>query len=45
MPAGMKVTLFEHTQFQGKRKTFTKNTAYMGRDFNDLASSTIVEKV
>lgn len=43
VPAGMKVTLFEHTQFKGKRKTFTQDAAYVGQDFNDLTSSIVVE--
>lgn len=43
VPAGMKVTLYEHTEFKGKRKTFTRDTPYVGKDFNDLASSIVVE--
>jgi len=43
VPKGMKVTLFEHGGFQGRRKTFTKDANYLGDDFNDLVSSIIVE--
>jgi predicted chitinase len=43
VPPGMKVTLYEDTYFQGKSKTFTQDTPYVGDDFNDLTSSIIVE--
>ncbi len=43
VPKGLKVTLFEHGGFQGRRKTFTKDAPYLGDDFNDMASSIIVE--
>lgn len=43
VPAGMRVTFYEHTEFKGKRKTFTQDTSYVGHDFNDLASSIVVE--
>lgn len=43
VPPGMKVTLYEHTRFSGRSKTFTQDAPYVGDDFNDLASSIIVE--
>ena len=44
IPYGIKVTLFEHINFRGRRKTFTTNTKYVGDDFNDLTSSLTIEK-
>jgi uncharacterized protein YkwD len=43
VPAGMKVTLYSDIHFQGKSKAFTQDTPYVGDDFNDIASSVIVE--
>ncbi|HRI06404.1 MAG TPA: RICIN domain-containing protein, partial [Nannocystaceae bacterium] len=45
VPAGLRVTLFEHAGFSGRRKVFTGDTAYVGNDFNDIASGVLVEKV
>jgi hypothetical protein len=45
VPAGMKVTLYEHPNYTGKSKTFTRNAAYVGDDFNDIASSIKVERL
>lgn len=39
VPGGWTVTLFEHAGFQGRSKTFTGDTWYVGDDFNDRASS------
>ncbi|MBO3458588.1 beta/gamma crystallin family protein [Aetokthonos hydrillicola Thurmond2011] len=43
VPDGMRVTLYSDTHFQGKSKTFTQDTPYVGDDFNDITSSIIVE--
>lgn len=43
VPAGMTVVLYEHTRFGGSNKTFTADAPYVGRDFNDKASSLIVK--
>lgn len=45
VPPGMKVTLYEHSGFTGRSKTFTQNTSYVGDDFNDSTSSIRVERV
>jgi hypothetical protein len=39
VPSGWTVTLYEHAGFQGRAKTFTSDTAYVGDDFNDLTSA------
>ena len=39
VPAGMKVTLYSETHFQGKSMTFTQDTPYVGDDFDDQTSS------
>ena len=33
------ILLFEHEDYKGKSKVFTGNTPYVGRDFNNIASS------
>ncbi len=43
VPAGMKVTLYEHAGFSGQTKIFTQDASYVGDDFNDLTSSIKVE--
>ncbi|MBD2194621.1 MULTISPECIES: CAP domain-containing protein [Calothrix] len=43
VPPGIKVTLYSDTNFQGRSKTFTEDTPYVGDDFNDLTSSIKVE--
>lgn len=45
VPSGWKVTLYEDAKFQGKSKTFTSDTPYVGDDFNDIASSIKVERI
>ncbi|MCA9690825.1 MAG: RICIN domain-containing protein, partial [Myxococcales bacterium] len=45
VPDGLRVTLFEHARFAGRRKVFTSDTSYVGNDFNDIASGVVVEKV
>ena len=43
VPAGMRATLYSDTRFQGKSKTFTQDTPYVGDDLNDQTSSIKVE--
>jgi len=44
VPAGMKVTLYEHRGFRGRTKTFTQDAPYVGDEFNDITSSITVER-
>ncbi|MEV6048369.1 peptidase inhibitor family I36 protein [Streptomyces xanthochromogenes] len=39
VPSGWTVTLYADAGLQGASKTFTSDTAYVGDDFNDTASS------
>ena len=39
------ILLFEHSEFKGKSKVFIGDTSYVGRGFNDKASSTRIIKV
>ena len=43
IPSGYRVTLYEHNGFEGRSKTFTEDTPYVGDDFNDITSSIKVE--
>ncbi|EPX62627.1 hypothetical protein D187_008815 [Cystobacter fuscus DSM 2262] len=43
VPPGWTVTLYEHPNFYGRRKTFTSNTAYVGDDFENITSAIIVQ--
>lgn len=45
VPPGMRVTLFEHGGFKGRKKVIQADTTYVGDDFNDVVSSLIVELV
>lgn len=45
VPSGLTVTLYEHTRFGGSSKTFTTDTPYVGDDFNDKASSIVIEAI
>jgi len=45
VPAGMKVTLYEYEDFQGRSKTYTGNASLNGDDFNNKASSLKVERI
>jgi hypothetical protein len=38
IPAGWRVTVFEHSGFNGRSKTFSSDTDFVGNDFNDIAS-------
>jgi len=43
IPAGMKVTIYEHDNFQGRSQTYTTNIACLDATWNDQASSIVVE--
>ncbi|MCX6317103.1 MAG: hypothetical protein NTW29_07420 [Bacteroidetes bacterium] len=43
MPDGFKVTLYEHDNFKGKSKTFTGNITCLEAEWNDMATSIVVE--
>ena len=43
VPNNWKVTLYLHHHFTGRTKVFTKDTPYVGDDFNNQTSSLIVE--
>ncbi|MEU8922463.1 peptidase inhibitor family I36 protein [Kitasatospora sp. NPDC048545] len=43
VPSGWTVTLYADTGLQGASKAFTSDTAYVGDDFNDVASSIKVD--
>lgn len=45
VPKGMKVTLYEHAGLEGRTKSFTEDTPWVGDDFNDLTSAIKVEKL
>lgn len=42
---GIKVTLYEHKDFQGASKVLLADTSYVGDDFNDKTSSIKIERV
>ncbi|MEM9003400.1 MAG: hemopexin repeat-containing protein [Cyanobacteria bacterium P01_F01_bin.86] len=42
VPDGWRVTLYEDPDFQGRSKTLTADTPWVGDDFNDIASSLVV---
>lgn len=43
VPNGMKLTLYEHDDFKGKSKTFTGNIACLETEWDNNASSIVVE--
>lgn len=43
IPKGMRATIFEHASFTGRSKTFIQDTPWVGDDFNDLASSIVID--
>ena len=43
IPYGMKVTIYEHDNFNGRSKTFTSATSCLDNEWNDQASSIVVE--
>jgi hypothetical protein len=43
IPAGMKVTIYEHDNFQGRSQTYSANIACLDANWNDQASSIVIE--
>lgn len=43
IPYGFKVTIYENDDFYGKSKTYTANVACLEAEWNDMASSIVVE--
>lgn len=43
IPEGMKVTIYEHDNFEGKSKTFTANEQCLAAEWNEFASSIVIE--
>ncbi len=43
VPPGMKITLYEHNNFQGRSVSFTTHVYCLDQDWNDVTSSIIVE--
>ena len=43
IPAGMKVTIYEHDKFEGRSNTYTSNSACLDDSWRNMASSIIVE--
>ena len=43
IPNGLKVTIYEHNGFNGRSQTFTSSVACLPADWNDMASSIVVE--
>ncbi|HEY6062290.1 MAG TPA: hypothetical protein VIV35_01705, partial [Chitinophagaceae bacterium] len=43
IPAGMKVTIYQDDNFRGRSKTFYNNIACLEGEWNDMASSIVVE--
>ncbi len=43
IPYGFKVTLYENDNFSGRSQTYTANTACLDAQWNDMASSIVVE--
>lgn len=41
IPAGLRVTLYEHANYRGESRVYTSDTSWLG-DFNDRASSMII---
>jgi len=41
---GLEVTLYQQANFKGTAKVFTKNTPFVGADFNDKTSSIVVQQ-
>ncbi|WP_221067166.1 Cys-every-fifth RiPP peptide CefA [Methylomagnum ishizawai] len=45
VPAGVRVTLYEHANFRGRHWSYTQDTPWIGDEPNDLTSGVMVEKV
>jgi hypothetical protein len=43
IPSGMKVTIYQDDNFRGRSKTFYNNVACLDKEWNDMASSIVVE--
>jgi hypothetical protein len=43
IPSGFKVTIYEHNGFSGRSQTFTSTISCLPADWNDMASSIVVE--
>lgn len=43
VPNGMKVTLYENDNYEGRSQTFSSNVACLDAQWNDMASSIVVE--
>lgn len=43
IPSGIKLTIYEDENFRGKSKTFTANVPCLDSNWNDMASSLVVE--
>jgi len=43
IPSGMKVTIYADDDFRGKSKTYTGNISCLDNEWNDMASSLVVE--
>jgi hypothetical protein len=45
IPAGMKVTIYEHDKFEGRSNTYTSSIACLDASWKNMASSIVVENV
>lgn len=43
IPYGLKVTVYEHDNFSGRAKTFSSGVSCLDNEWNDMASSIVVE--
>lgn len=43
VPAGMKITIYEHDEFKGRGKTYTSSVYCLDGEWNEMASSIVVE--
>ncbi|MEO7924704.1 MAG: hypothetical protein ABIR30_13565 [Chitinophagaceae bacterium] len=43
VPYGMKITLYENDDYKGRSKTFSASTSCLDNNWNDMASSIVVE--
>ena len=43
VPSGLKLTIYEHDNFSGKSKTYSSGVACLDNEWNDMASSLVVE--